>query len=111
MAPWQKAKQQWDRDCAATEGRWEDMLCRHLEHGVIYSTANLFVMCHEAAVNGSQSVNCWFVVMAAASGKKDWIKQLMNIVPHRHEYIAWRRNGEERVRVVAWDKLARKAGY
>ena len=111
MTPWQLAKQQWDKDCAALEGLWQDMLLRHLEHGVVYATTQLFLMTHEAGVLGSDKANCWFVVQAAAINKKDWIKTLMNIVPHKHEYVAWRRNGERRIRVYRWEHLARKAGY
>jgi hypothetical protein len=111
MTPWQKAKQ-WHDEHIVTNS-FEESLGWHLSLGVVYSTPQLFMLARECHWDGEQIVdggtaNAWLVTLAAAVGCTDFMRRLMDALPHPQAWILWQRRGEIRVRAFDWNKLDKK---
>jgi hypothetical protein len=108
MTPWQKAKQWWENH-NATE-TFEELLGWHLSGGVVYSSANAFMLAREVYWNGEAvdegEPNAWLVELAA--GNADVFGRLMRVAPRPHPWVLWSRRGESRLRAFRWEHLAKR---
>ncbi len=110
MTPWQKAKA-WHEEHNSTE-TFEELLGWHLSAGVVYSSADAFMLAREVHWNGEAvddgEPNAWLVELAAVSDRADAFGRFMRVVPRPQPWVLWSRRGESRIRAFRWEHLAKR---
>jgi hypothetical protein len=113
MTPWQKAKHWWDDH--STDETFEETLGWHLTHGLVYSTAEVFLLARECRWDGEEmhddgEPNAWFVELAAAAGCASPVREFMRVASRPQQWALWCRHNQFEIRAYDWRKLARKVG-
>lgn len=105
MTPWIKSYQIAIEHGVSPE-EYEQRMNHCLLHGYVVSTPREFLAFHESEHNGQPA----YFVLSAVGGTGNVLARFMRYAQEPRHWVLWCRNNEERVRVFAWDKLARKAG-
>jgi hypothetical protein len=105
VTPWEKAHAIADQ-CGVSQEEFHLRMARCFADGYVMATPLEFLAVHHDEHNGEPA---YFVLMAVG-GFGNVVSRFMRYVPKPRPWVLWCRNNEERVRVFAWDKLARKAG-
>lgn len=83
-----------------------------VKDGVLWSHSELFVMAKEVFWDGERVLagqpNAWFVHMAATSGGRHPILQVMDLAPYPLEWCLWQRRNDGRMRAHKWHDLITK---
>jgi hypothetical protein len=127
MLAWEHARTWW-QDHSTTP--FEERLGWHLSCGLVYSTASAFMLASEerwdpeqkAIVDGresrveSQQPNAWFVELAILQpstfdARPSTLALLLQVAPHPHAWILFRRNNGFRIHAYRWSHLARRVGH
>ena len=105
MMPWKQAYEYAMKRGVSPE-EWRKRINWCLEYGHVISTPKEFLAFHDAEHNGEPA----YFVAIALGGTGNVLGRFMRYACEKKKWVLWCRNNEERVRVFAWDKLARKAG-
>ena len=95
----------------------ETLLARYFACGLVYSTADTFMLAHECHYNeetgevtqGVSTPNAWFVRLASSTLAKP-LKEFARIIPRKHAWALWCRRNDNRLRAHRLDKLVSKGG-
>jgi len=113
MTPWQKAKHWWDNH--STQDFWE-AVGEHLSAGYVFSSPELFCLAKELRWDAETQTfsydqpNCWFVTLAASTGRLNPVSEFLRMTPHPQTYVAWCRRGSFDPRVYSMEQLMKKVG-
>jgi len=123
MLAWEIARAWWQDHSTVP---FEERLGWHLSCGLVYSTASAFMLASEERwdpenseirKSGNQEIpNAWFVELAVlqVSGFRSQVSPLsllLQVAPHPHDWILFRRNNGFKIHAYRWERCARKVGY
>jgi hypothetical protein len=116
MLAWEIARTWW-QDHSTTP--FEERLGWHLSCGLVYSTPSAFMLASEVCWNGMEILtgppNAWFVELAILQpstfdARPSNLALLLQVAPHPHEWVLFRRNNGFKIHAYRWSHLARRVG-
>ncbi len=117
MLPWDTARTWWQDHSPVP---FEERLGWHLSCGLVYSTPSAFMLASEVCWNRMEILkgppNAWFVELAVIQPstfdpRPSTLALLLQVAPHPHDWILFRRNNGFKIHAYRWDRFARKVGY
>jgi len=108
--------EQWQKDYTTTP--LQERIDWHTKNGLIFITPQLFVIAFETYFDKEQedidmettSPNAWFIELAASSDRTMPIRNIMQVLTKKNDWVLWCRRGINSLHSYNWDKLARKVG-
>jgi hypothetical protein len=118
MLAWETARTWWLDHSTIP---FEDRLGWHLSCGLVYSTPSAFLMAEEVTWDSARQEivpasnsklptpsNAWFVELAVLHGNP--ISLLLQVAPHPHDWVLFKRNNGFKIHAYRWSHLARRVG-